>query len=80
VAAQGAQHDVQAQEEAPKVPGAGRPVGAVEAVRGCRDPDVHSRVCRACSVESACIWQGSAPKRHPALLRLADVSATNSLL
>jgi hypothetical protein len=48
MASQRAQHDVQAQEKAPQVPGAGRPVAAGEAVRGCRDPDVDGGVCGAC--------------------------------
>ena len=48
VAPQRAQHDIQAQEEAAQVPGAGGPVAAGEAVRGRRDPDVDGGVCGAC--------------------------------
>lgn len=54
MATQRAQHNVQAQEEAPQVPGAGRPVAAGEAVRSRCDPDVDGSVRGACWDQDGC--------------------------
>lgn len=72
VAAQRAQHDVQAQEEAAQVPGAGGPVAAGEAVRGRRDPDVHGGVCGACKATGISSVRNSVPNR------MAVVSPTHA--